>query len=308
MSKLFVWPPPKRKVGLTVVVPASILAVEQSLYEKTIILGFLARALAIFRVDRVVIFVDSECKDEDVEVMRDVMNYMLTPPYIRKRLICRKETLRYAGILPPLNIPTHPTSNEGLEVVPVREGVVVKVRGRYVKVDIGLKEDVSAEVPRDIADKVKPRVGAKVLVKVVEKNPLKGIIITEDDVPWYLGFKVTTVYEVDNIIKMLADPEALVVMTTKYGDDVSKLLSMYGEGLKTIIVLFGNYRKDFNELLGENFSRILSNVVKVSINTIPFQGVRSVRTVEAVYATLALINALTHPLEVSSWEVFKIYK
>lgn len=299
MSKLFVWPPPKRKVGLTVVVPASILTVEQSLYEKTIILGFLARALAIFRVDELVIFVDSECRDGDVEVVKDVMNYMLTPPYIRKKLICRKETLRYAGVLPPLNIPTHPTSDEGLEVVPVREGVVINVRGRYVKVDVGLKEDVVAEVPKDIANEVKPRVGAKVLVKIVEKDPLKGIIITERNVPWYLGFKVTTIYEVDNIIKMLTGPEVLGVMTSKYGDEVSKLLSMYSKGLKTIILMFGNYRKDFNELVGVEVSHILSNVMKVSINTIPFQGVRSVRTVEAVYATLALINALTYPLEVS---------
>lgn len=299
MSKLFVWPPPKRKVGLTVVIPASILAVEQSLYEKTIILGFLARALAIFRVDEVVIFVDSECRGEDVEVIKDVMNYMLTPPYIKKKLICRKETLRYAGVLPPLNIPTHPTSDEGLGVVPIREGVVVKVRGRYVKVDVGLKEDVVAEVPKDVTDKVEVRVGAKVLVKIVEKAPLKGTIVTERDVPWYLGFKVTTVYEVDNIIKMLGDPEVLGVMTSKYGDDVSKLLSMYSKGLKTIILMFGNYRKDFNELVGSEASHILGNVVKVSINTIPYQGVRSVRTVEAVYATLALINALTYPLEVS---------
>ena len=57
---LFLWPPPKRKIQLKVVIPASILSVEHTLYEKTLITGFLARALAIFRVSEIAVFKDYE--------------------------------------------------------------------------------------------------------------------------------------------------------------------------------------------------------------------------------------------------------
>ncbi len=298
MSNLFIWPPPKRRVGLIVVVPCSILAVEQSLYEKTIILGFLARALAIFRVSEVLIFVDDECRESDLNVITDVMNYMLTPPHMRKKLISRKETLRYAGVLPPLNIPTHPSSDERPNALPIREGIVVNVRGRYVKVDIGLRSNVVAEVPKDVAGEVELRVGGRVFVKMVEERSLRGVVVAERDIPWYLGFKVNVVYHVNSIIKMLKRPRVFGLMTTKYGDDVSKLLSC-GRDVECILVLFGNYRKDFNELVGRDASNILSSVVKANINTIPLQGVRTVRTVEAVYATLALVNELTRYVEIS---------
>lgn len=295
---IFIWPPPKRRVELIIVIPCSILAVEQSLYEKTIILGFLARALAIFRVSEVLIFVDDDCREEDLNIIIDVMNYMLTPPYMRKKVISRRETLRYAGVLPPLNIPTHPSSDEGPSILPIREGIIVGVRGRYAKVDVGLRDNVVAEVPDDVIWEVKLRVGSKVFVKIVEEEPLRGIVIAERDIPWYLGFKVKVIYDVNSIIKMLEEPGVLGVMTTKYGDDVSKLLSC-GKDVRRIVIFFGNYRKDFNELVSKDVSNILSSIIKVSINTIPLQGVRTVRTVEAVYATLALINELMYHTEIN---------
>ncbi|MEM1982140.1 MAG: putative RNA uridine N3 methyltransferase [Sulfolobales archaeon] len=290
MEGLYVWPPPKRKVGISVVIPCSILAVEQSLYEKTILLGFLARALAIFRVDEILVYVDEECKDNNVNIITDVMEYLLTPPYLRKKTISKKETLRYVGVLPPLNISTHPSSDEGLDILPFREGVLLKVRGRYAKVDVGLGENLIAEIPVDLIKEVDLRVGSKVYVKVLRKKPLKGVLVTEREVPYYLGFKASIIKSIDPIIERLEDPMVLGVLTTKRGDDISKLVNELGNNFKDILLMFGNYRKDFDELVNSDESTTLNKLVRVRINTIPIQGVRSVRTVEALYATLALIN------------------
>ncbi len=306
MQNLFVWPPPKRRIKLTVVIPCSILAVEHSLYEKTIISGFLARALAIFRVDDVVIFVDNDCNEGDADIIADIMNYMLTPPYMRKKLVGKVRTLKYAGMLPPLNIPTHPASDEGLDLMPVREGVICGVRGRYAKVDVGLKDCVVVEIPKCKAEEMGLGVGRRVLVKVVGKEPLKGVLVSEHDVPWYLGFKVSVTSRMSAIIRMLSNPKVVGVMTTKHGGSASKILELCGGGVEGLILLFGNYRKDFDELVEGGTLHTLRNIVKVSVNAIPLQGVRSVRTVEAVYATLAVINELLHDVEIG--ESAKIYK
>lgn len=291
MSNLHIWPPPKRRTALSVVIPCSVLTVEQSLYEKTMLLGSLARALAIFRVDEALIFVDDECRESDLEIMSDVIEYLLTPPYLRRKVIGRKETLRYAGALPPLNIPTHPASGEGFEVLPFREGVILKVRGRKAKVDVGLGESVIAEIPDGLLNEVNLRVGGRVYVKIITEVPLRGVLVSESDIPYYLGFRSSMAHSAGMIIERLKAPGVLGVLTTKYGGDASRLLSELKDDVKEITIMFGNHRKDFNELLDEAASRDLSDVVKIRINTIPLQGVRSVRTLEALYATLALINS-----------------
>ncbi|MCS7108243.1 MAG: putative RNA uridine N3 methyltransferase [Sulfolobales archaeon] len=294
MSGLYVWPPPKRKVSLSVLVPSSILSIEQSLYEKTILLGFLARALAVFRVDEFLVFVDDDRMSRDLNLIVDVMEYLLTPPYLRRKVISKKDTLRYAGVLPPLNIATHPTTDEGIEVLPFREGLLLKILGTRVKVDVGLGENLVAEIPKDLANELDLRVGAKVYVRITKVRPLRGVLVSEADIPYYSGFKLRIVDSLEILIEMLKDAGVLGVITSKCGESASRLLHEFSSNLKKMIIMFGNHRKDFNELVSGKASNSLNNLVKISINTIPLQGVRSVRTVEALYATLTLINELMY--------------
>lgn len=294
MSGLYVWPPPKRKVSLSVLVPSSILSIEQSLYEKTILLGFLARALAVFRADEFLVFVDDGRMSRDLDLIVDVMEYLLTPPYLRRKVISKKGTLRYAGILPPLNIATHPTTDEGIEVLPFREGLLLKVLGTRVKVDVGLRENLVAEIPKDLANELDLRVGTKVYVRITRERPLRGVLVSEADIPYYSGFKLRIVDSLEILIEMLKDVGVLGVITSKCGESASRLLREFSSSLKKMIIMFGNHKKDFNELVSGKASNSLNNIVKISINTIPLQGVRSVRTVEALYATLALINELMY--------------
>ena len=296
MSNLFSWPPPKRKIKIITVVPVSILLVEQTLYEKTLLIGWLARALAMFRVDEVILFRDSESSYEDLEVMNDILNYLLIPPYIRKYVVGRKDTLRYVGLLPPLNISTHPLLSDNIELLPIREGVVLDVRGFLAKVYVGLRDYVVAEIPRDFSNGI--RVGSRVLIKITKKKPLRGVIVDAERSPWYIGYKVVVADNIEKIINILRDPNVVGVLTTKSGNDTySVVKEVIEKGVRTLILLFGNHKKDFNELIGHEYSTLFNDLVKFKINTIPFQGVRSVRTVEAIYSTLAVVNELLYMLE-----------
>jgi len=155
-------PPSKRSWRLTVAVPSSLVADVPHLREKTSRLGFLGRALGIFRVDEVLIYADVP-GDESASQGRfiaSVLGYMETPQHLRKHLVRMNPDLRFAGILPPLRIPNHPLSARlaDLKVGEIREGVVTDVNGEMSRVDIGVGS--FAEVPARL------RRGSRVSVQI----------------------------------------------------------------------------------------------------------------------------------------------
>lgn len=101
--------------------------------------GRIARALAVFSVDEVVIYDDSSPDSRPPAVDRDrytgdtdpchyishVLNYLETPPFMRKALFPLHPNLRLAGLLPGLDMPHHPHKDEWL---PYREGFTTKGR------------------------------------------------------------------------------------------------------------------------------------------------------------------------------------
>ena len=294
MSSLFVWPPPKRRIKLCVVIPISLLSTEQTLYDKTVLLGYLARALAVFRVDEVAVYVDEGCYSHDIDIVKHIFNYMLTPPYLRRRIIGRMDILRYTGILPPLNVFTHPETREEIRSGVVREGVILRIRGKYAKIYIGLSEDLIAEVPTTLRDSLSE--GSRVYVRITKARPLRGIIVTDDELPWYAGFKLAVIDSVVALTKYLGRDDELCIVTTKYGCNAGELVNAIvqkREFVKAVKILFGNPRLDFDELLGPNLD-LIRDFIRFKVNTIPLQGTRSVRTVEAIYASLAVINQLMY--------------
>ncbi|OJD25340.1 hypothetical protein ACJ73_03289 [Blastomyces percursus] len=124
---------------LSIALPGSIIANAQSHDQKTFLAGSIARALAVFCVDEIVIFDDdahqtrsktyhSENEDEYTaysdpsHFLAHVLSYLETPPYLRKYLFPMHKNLRTAGTLPSLDMPHHLRANEWCEY---REGVTV---------------------------------------------------------------------------------------------------------------------------------------------------------------------------------------
>ncbi|GKZ34288.1 hypothetical protein AbraIFM66950_004516 [Aspergillus brasiliensis] len=153
-----------RSHTLSVAIPGSIIANAHSAEQKTLLAGTIARALAVFCVDEVVVFDDNEngahydyyghecCWDSPIAKPRDqvdgdasspkaytansdpshflthVLSYLETPPYLRKHLFPIHPNLRTAGLLPSLDMPHHLRTNEWCDF---REGIVVSSSDRY---------------------------------------------------------------------------------------------------------------------------------------------------------------------------------
>ncbi len=91
---------------LAVAFPDTVLEEHDSLREKTVKLGQIARTCSVFGVDTVQVFRDPRGRGES-SLIRRVLEYLETPQYLRRRLFPLDESLKFAGLLPPLRIPSH---------------------------------------------------------------------------------------------------------------------------------------------------------------------------------------------------------
>ena len=125
---------------VSVFIPNSFLAETKDLKLKTSKVGLIGRALALFEVDEVVIYKDLSIPDseqtDDGDFIAEILKYMDTPQYLRKKAIPIKPELRHVGILPPLRVPHHPVGKA--ELGDYRQGFTVKRNKKGTFVDIGM--------------------------------------------------------------------------------------------------------------------------------------------------------------------------
>ncbi|MEM1578882.1 MAG: putative RNA uridine N3 methyltransferase [Archaeoglobaceae archaeon] len=248
---------------LSVAIPSSALINETDEKIKIYKIGIIARALAIFRVEEILIYRDPIL--DESELIREVLEYLETPQYLRKELIPISESLRFVGVIPPLAIPSHKSKH--LKIGEVREGVVKKVAPDGTRwVDIG----VDTLAPLQSTDAR----GARVTVRVVSKTPL---LVEKAKAEEYWGYKVRKV-ELEEVLR-----RKNVIITSRKGR-VPRI-----EEVRAGTLVFGNPREGVFEIMERTGLR---KEVE-AWNTIPMQGVRSVRLEEAIIATLALVNFIS---------------
>ncbi|MEM1622558.1 MAG: putative RNA uridine N3 methyltransferase [Sulfolobales archaeon] len=273
------WPPPRGLHSVAVVIPSSNISLYKDLRLKTRIIGDYARALAVFRVSTLAVFKDPDSTIEDFNLFIKISRYMLVPPYLRIKTEALSEDLRFAGVLPPLNIYPHNPEGRRISIGDVRLGLVLSEHGL---VDIGW------EKPCRLLDIYYARPGDIKLVKLESTEPplCREVV----DPPIYTGYRVVDLPNRDSLTEFLKHYD-LVINTSKAGvsiHDVLKdreTLDRIGNA-KTICLLFGNPRKDFDELAGRNVR------MDLILNFIPNQGTLTVRTYEALVASLAILNLL----------------
>jgi hypothetical protein len=285
------FPPARRPQEVSIAIPASFVSDTPHLREKTLRIGLVGRAAAIFRVDEIIVYPDMPNVDQtrDADLLALILTYMETPQYLRKRLFKLMRELRYAGVLPPLRTPHHPVANklEKLSVGEYREGVVVSSSPRGSFVDVGV------ERPVFVLGKKLP-LNRRVTVRIVQlQKQFLATLTTREETRTYWGYKVTvSKTTLGQTIKK--QDFNLVVATSRKGKPISQVLDRLKEKWKTssrILVVFGAPTQGLYEILThENLK--LEDVADFVINTIPNQGAETVRTEEALYATLALLNLL----------------
>jgi len=284
-------PPPKRDRLLSIAIPASTVSDIPHLREKTLKVGLIGRALAIFRVDEVIIYPDKKGRDQskDAAFIALVLRYMETPQYLRKSLFRIRPELRYVGVLPPLRTPHHPLRKkvEDLEVGEVREGVTVEVSkdGTYVDVGVG----VPVLVPKE-----KIPLKRRITVRILEVG--ENLIARREKrsrIQVYWGYNVkTSKLPLSQVAKK--GRYDLILATSRLGDPVTSVmekLRRLWETSKKILVAFGAPDRGLREILADEGVKI-EEFAHLIVNTVPRQGTETVRTEEALYATLSILNLL----------------
>ncbi|MCS7141083.1 MAG: hypothetical protein NZ888_02725 [Candidatus Nitrosocaldus sp.] len=275
---------------LSVAIPDSSLAEESTLREKSIKAARIARILAIFGVESVLIYRDATGDHRrDGMLLKLVLEFMDTPQYLRKRLYGRMKDLRYAGLFPPLKAPHHRpyVRLEDVRVNDLRQGVVLKIGDRYY-VDVGLDEPVPLEHDA--------RVGERVSIVFTSPYPeMRCRIARRDEIEGYWGYNVRYTGSVTDLLRSLKGKEKgkgkggegknLVIVTSKLGRPVREIEHDIASA-DSILLIFGSPYRDVQEIAG----RGLAGVDMPVYNFFPEQRVESIRLEEAMLGCLAVVN------------------
>jgi methyltransferase len=262
---------------LAVSIPDTVLEDKESPRDKTTKVGLIARACSIYGVDVIEVYRDPGGRSEGGAI-RKVLEYLETPQYLRKRLFPLDETLRYAGMLPPLRIPSHKAKVPMAEVLvgEVREGVV----NSDGTVDVGLDQAPRLKAGADR--------GSRVTVRITSASPLEAEQTARERINQYWGYKV----EEKQAGEVLSDPRFKTkVATSRLGDPLEKVMgplesAVVGSGGAKLI--FGSPSRGLFDMLGKG----LRGQVSFVVNLFPQQYVETVRTEEAIFAGLGLMSLL----------------
>ncbi len=279
----------------SVAIPGSVVSDTPHLREKTAKLGAIARACSIFGVTEIILYTDDSHRDRvtDLKFCSDILSYVETPQYLRMRLFKLSPTFRFAGILPPLQIPSHnvPSSLSGVRVGDFRDGVVVARRGSSVDVDAGLKETVECQGSYRIGDRVTLRfsdVGKELHGEIGDASKIGTSQQGVQSIYW--GYRVC---KAQSLSKALKDRQwDLKVGTSRYGAPVQEILPSLSKDLKnsrSTFVAFGSPRMGLGEILKQE-KLDPKDVFDYYVNTVPDQQTATVRTEEAIFVSLGILN------------------
>jgi len=211
-----------------------------------------------------------------------VLGYATTPPYLRKAVWGRRSELQFAGTLPPLRVsPRAGSGSNGSGSL--RQGIVTEVGsdGR-VRVNCGLQHPVSLLQP----DGMSVDEGERVAVRVSSRRPVRARL-TDEPLPGPTVARTGLTAALDRPdagLRIAASRQGVPLTVARLGELVERVqgdgctvaFGAPGRGLPAIL---GAEPSATDDPDGTGFDRWL--------NTIPDQGSETVRTEEAMFATLA---------------------
>jgi len=277
---------------LSIAIPASLVSDTPHLREKTAKLGSVARACSIFGVNEIILYSDDERHDQkaDFELCMEILRFVETPQYLRKKMFGISPSLRFTGILPPLQTPPHdvPSSIRESKVGEIREGIIVNRKGSRLQVDVGLGQNF------ECSGHYAP--GRRVTVKIIHlgNNPVGEILTEQRNSAAYWGYKVV---KADYSLTRIKEKENfdITIGTSRYGTPIAELWLDLAARLKTskrILIAFGSPKNGLQEILRQDRMEP-KDVFDYFINTVPNQNVSTVRTEEAILICLGVFNLAT---------------
>ena len=252
--------------------------------EKTGRIGFVARTLAIFRVEEVLVYTDqnTSAARNEAKLLEKILRFQETPQYLRRELFKVDSDLAFAGVLPPLRTPHHPDRSAPKPGM-IREAAVVS-GGPLSTVNAGFTEPVIVQA------RLQPR--ARVTVRVRTTAPrLEGELVETERLAIYWGPKVHRDDRTLGAVITQGDYD-LIISTSRHGNDVREVmdtLRLRWRISQRPVVLFGSPSEGVPEILARERRNTSPDF---TINTMPEQGVETIRTEEALLGALSVLNLL----------------
>ncbi len=283
----------------SVLVPSSLAREAEDKREATRKLGYVARAATVFRADRLVVFPDREGERRlDGEFVHTVLRYAATPPYLRKEAWGKRDELEYVGVLPPLRVPSQ-TGSESNGSGSIRRGIVTEVGpDQRVRVNCGLQHPVSLNTPpgMEVAE------GERVTVRISSRRPVRAKLVDEP-------LPGLAVESTDLSAALSREDAGVRIAASRFGEEltVGRLETLAGRTERDgMTVAFGAPERGLPDILGIEASAVESayrddaddtdveptadSGFDLWLNTIPHQGSKTVRTEEAMFASLASLS------------------
>lgn len=305
-----------RQYTVSVALAGSILDNAQSPELRTYLAGQIARALAVFNVDEVVIFDDEQREDEAerskkttegvfqgigkhgqscVQLAR-ILQYLECPQYLRKHFFPIHKDLKYAGVLNPTDMPHHLRATEKSQY---REGVVIDrpPHKNGSLANVGLAKDV-------ILDKV-INPGVRVTVKLdpetsleVNNHKIFGKVVspsaprTEQGLYW--GYQLRLADSLSGVLTKSPYKGGydLTLGTSERGTSVDEFEFDGENKFKHLLIVLGGVKgleqalEVDDKLDGADPEPLFDHY----LNTCPSQGSRTIRTEEALLVTLSALR------------------
>lgn len=293
----------KETPTVSIAVAGSIIDNAQSLELATRLAGQIARAATIFRVDEVVVF-DGEPQSEDSVVATTdkcngsksgarflvrILQYLETPQYLRRRLFPMHNSLKFVGLLPPLDAPHHVRKHEWS---PYREGITLKenpsnTRGTHV--DVGLSKNVVVEQVLEAGQRVTVAMGDS---RNVGTECVKQVVTSmspREEMGLYWGYKVRYASNLSYVFKdsPYKDGYDHIIGTSEHGLVVNSS-ELIIPAFRHLLIAFGGLAgleetiEEDKALKGKNPHDVFDSY----LNICPLQGSRTIRTEEAVFISL----------------------
>jgi len=261
--------------------------------EKTLFISTIARALAIFKIDEVVIFkspfISKSHRKRDRKMLKMVLEYLETPQYLRKKLYPLSHNLKFVGACPPLATPHHQT-NKNLRDGEIREGLIY-LRNKKIIGNVGGKRPINIINPpnRSFSDGF----GLRVPVRIIKdkKDHWIGKLIEPQEAKKYkyMGYRVRMTDA--TLGQYLENRRKTVIITSAKGKPIEHIDFKATKSAiqnKPLLIVFGSQNYGLLDFL-KHEQKSFSDAADIIVNTWKDSGTRTIRLEEALFISLARI-------------------
>lgn len=293
----------KKIPTVSIALPGSIIDNTQSFELATRLAGQIARAATIFRIDEVVIFDNQSTASDHPPVEADhnsdenetgtaflirILKYLETPQYLRKTLFPKHNSLRFVGLLPPLDAPHHLRKHEW---APYREGVTLMqqaLSSANTLVDVGLSKNVVIDQALAPGTRVTVAMGTE---RQLDDQPRQIVSSSKpkEESGMYWGYKVRYAANISSVMNGCPYEGGYdyLIGTSEHGHIV-KSSELELPSFRHLLIAFGGLAgleeciEEDKNLKGKDPREVFSTY----LNICPHQGSRTIRTEEAVFISL----------------------